>query len=166
MKLCTTFLKCLGRRSTVSSLYTSLRKSYLTEWRVWYRMHQLVYDEKWKKECYVDIEVCEEWHDQEGFINWFDHIGPRPANCEIQERINKFDNFAPGNVRWSTAKRMNNNKRWDHTHSDRKYYRKIANENGISVRAFNSRIYCGWDIKDAATLPILKNVPYKKRIIE
>ena len=43
---------------------------------------------------------------------------------------------------------------------------KIANENGISVRAFNSRVYCGWDIKDAATLPILKNVPYKKRIIE
>ena len=138
----------------------------MREWRIWYRMHQLVYSEKWRAECYVDVGICEEWHGEQGFVNWFDYMGPRPKNCEIQERINKFENFQPGNVRWSTLKKMNNNKRWDHTHEDRKYYRKIANSNGISARAFNSRIYAGWNIKDAATLPIRKRMPYKKRILE
>lgn len=166
MKPCTTFLRCLGRRSTVSSLYTSLRKSYLTEWRVWYRMHQLVYSKKWKSECYVDIGICEEWHGEQGFINWFDYMGPRPKNCEIQERLNKFENFQPGNVKWSTLRKMNNNKRWHHTHEERTKYRLIAHSNGISTRCFNSRIYCGWDIQDAATLPIQRNVPYRKRIVE
>tara|TARA_R110000796_G_scaffold99516_2_gene207645 strand:- start:161 stop:613 length:453 start_codon:yes stop_codon:yes gene_type:complete len=148
-----------------SNLYTALRKEYLTEWRTWYRMHQLVTTDAFWEKCYVDVIIDDEWHGPAGFIKWFDHMGPRPKDKECFERIDKFGDFAPGNVRWSTFQTLNTNKRWDVNHPERSAYRDLAKENGIDHIVFNSRLHNGWNIADAATLPLAKRKRYKDRIL-
>jgi len=159
-----------GRINTVSkstnSLYTDLRKEYLNEWRTWYRMHQMVKDEKWSHQCYVDVEVVPEWHGEEGFIQFLDDLGPRPTKVGYVrlDRINKFGDFSADNCKWATIDDANNNKRWHQDRPERTRWARIAMANGIPRRAFNMRIYLGWNIKDAATLPVLgRGHRYKKR---
>lgn len=152
----------LGRTSTVSknSLYTDLRKEYLTEWRIWYRMHQVVNN---KIKTYVDVQVWEGWHGPEGFIEWFDHMGPRPSDDMCLSRIDKFGDFEPGNIEWTTYPGRWDTARW-HS-SDSAKWQAIRKQNGINKATYYTRLKYGWHPKDAATIPPNRHKRYKDYLV-
>lgn len=133
------------------NLYSELRAEYLNEWRIWYRMCKRCRDDMY---CYVETQVCDEWQGPQGFVNWLDYMGPRPSLEHCIDRINKFGDYEPGNVEWTT-KTVSNNRMRQHKDPERMaYWRKQAVANGINARTFYSRVRdCGWNWQDAATLP-------------
>jgi hypothetical protein len=77
-------------------------------------------------------------------------MGPRPKHCNTLERINKFGDFEPGNVRWSTIKVRNGNQR-QHQVKTNKVKQAIAN--GIKRTTYYQRVRMGWNPEDASTIP-------------
>lgn len=144
----------------MSSLYTELRKEYLTEWRIWYRMHQMVRN---KEKPYVEIEVYDDWFGPEGFIEWFDHMGPRPKNCNTILRIDKFGHWEPGNVKWGTYQERWETSRW-HS-SDSADAHKLRKQNGISKSTYYTRIRNGWHPTDAASIKPNRHKRYKDYLV-
>jgi len=135
----------------MNSLYTDLRAEYLTEWRVWYKM---IYSCEKNLQYYVETQVCDEWQGPQGFINWFDHIGPRPGPNYVMDRINKIGDYEPGNVAWTTKKENTNNQRRHQDPKQMSYWAKVARSNGIKNHTFRHRVLdYGWTMQDAATLP-------------
>jgi len=57
------------------------------------------------------IRVAPEWLLDNGFINFFNHVGPRLSNKHSLDRINVNKNYEPGNVRWATQEEQSNNRR-------------------------------------------------------
>lgn len=142
--------------------YTELRAEYLAEWRVWYRMCKRCEDDL---EYYVEVEVCDEWQGPNGFVNWLDHLGPRPSPDSVMDRINKLGDYEPGNVKWTSRRESANNQRIHANKSKLPYWRIIAESNGINKYTFYSRVRDrGWNVVDAATLPPNAK-KYRKRII-
>ena len=45
------------------------------------------------------------------FEQWFAELGPRPSKKHSVGRINNDGDYAPGNVRWETARQQNSNRR-------------------------------------------------------
>ena len=55
------------------------------------------------------IKICKEWrHDFKAFLK---HVGLKPSKHHSLDRINNDSDYEPGNVRWSTQKEQNGNKR-------------------------------------------------------
>lgn len=54
------------------------------------------------------ISVCQEWLDS--FVAFFEHVGSRPEGFSL-ERIDCEGNYEPGNVRWVSRIKQQNNKR-------------------------------------------------------
>ena len=144
----------------MSSLYTELRKEYLTEWRIWYRMHQCV---KNRENAYIDVEVWDGWHGEQGFIDWFDYMGPRPANCNTIYRNNKFGDFSPGNVEWGTYKDRWKTYRWHKSKSGQ--YNALRRKNNINKATYYTRLKNGWHPHDAATIPPNRYKRYKDYLV-
>jgi hypothetical protein len=61
------------------------------------------------------ITVYEPWRK---FVNWYDYIkstiGEPPTPQHSIDRINNNGNYEPGNIKWSTPKEQQNNKRTNH----------------------------------------------------
>jgi hypothetical protein len=55
------------------------------------------------------ITVCDEWKDS--FEAFFEHVGLKPFPKAQLDRIDNNGNYEPGNVRWTTSKINNNNRR-------------------------------------------------------
>ena len=56
------------------------------------------------------ITVCPEWHDVAVFIDWIEaNLGPRPEGMSL-DRTDNNGPYAPGKVKWSTAKEQANNR--------------------------------------------------------
>lgn len=145
----------------MSSTYTDLRAEYLNEWRIWYRMCKRCREDM---TYYVEVEVCDEWQGEQGFVNWLDDMGPRPTPTSVLDRVNKFGDYEPGNVVWTTKKESSNNGRAHNDKSKLPYWRKEAESNGINRHTFYSRVRDhGWNPIDAATIPVSKT-KYKKRL--
>lgn len=141
------------------SIYSELRKQYLAEWRIWYKMH---YNCKYNLDYYVETRVCDEWTGEQGFINWLDELGPRPGNNYVLDRINKLGDYEPGNVEWTTRSKSQLRQR---RHLDEKSiinYRKRAETNGIHRHCFYARIRAGWNVEDASNLPMSQKKYYKR----
>ena len=131
------------------NLYTDLRKEYITEWRIWYRM---IYSCGEDQKYYVETEVCDDWQGEQGFINWLDDLGPRPSNTHVLNRINKLGNYEPGNVEWCSKSKCHQTLRLDHTEYGKGL--KIAKKNGIPGEMYRRRVnYYGWSVKDACRIP-------------
>lgn len=149
------------KKKEYDPLYTEMRKEYLDEWRIWYKMN---WSCRKQAKYYVDIQVCEEWKGSEGFLEWLDHIGPKPSEDMVMDRISKIGDYEPGNVEWTT-KETNMNRCRKHQDPDEiAYYGAIARKNGIKRHTFQNRVYRGWDLNDAATLEPLP-VKYKDRLL-
>lgn len=135
----------------MSSLYTTLRKEYIKEWRIWYRMIQLC--EQKKEKSYIEVDVCEEWQGQEGFVQWLDDLGPRPAHCNTLSRKNKLADFEPGNVVWDTyTGRRKTQSHGTRERFDLRPFHDVRKQNNICYHTFMSRIRNGWNPQDAASI--------------
>ena len=55
------------------------------------------------------IEVCREW--LESFEAFYQHVGSRPSPLHSLDRKDNDGNYAPGIVRWATAKEQRANRR-------------------------------------------------------
>ena len=130
--------------------YTEMRKEYLDEWRVWYKM---IWSCRKQAIYYVDVHVCEDWQGPKGFLAWFDHIGERPSREMVQDRINKMGDYEPGNVEWATKTNSMNRMRKHSDPEERSFYGAKARLNGINKHTFYNRVERGWHLNDAATLP-------------
>jgi len=144
------------------SYYTDLRKEYLREWQLWYEM---CYKCKINAKYYVEIDVCEEWQDQQGFVQFFDDMGPRPSDDHYLSRINKLEDWTPSNTIWVDGKsKACEGAKLKYFKEDFYKYRNLAKENRISYTTFWHRLRRGWNIQDAATLPT-SQIKYKHRIV-
>lgn len=140
--------------------YTDLRKQYLDEWRIWYRMCNVCAN---NETYYVETQVCDEWQGEQGFINWLDYVGPRPTSDSVLDRINKLGDYEPGNVEW-TSKGISQSRSRRHETSDALKWKRIAHSNGIKRGTWYKRLSMGWSLEDAACLPA-ENKPLKTRTI-
>lgn len=59
------------------------------------------------------ISVHEDWHkdNENGFENFFAHVGDPPSPGHTLDRIDVEGNYEPGNVRWATAEEQARNTR-------------------------------------------------------
>ena len=62
--------------------------------------------------CYGgrDIQVCRRWRGPNGFRNFLQDLGERPAGMTL-DRIRVDGDYTPGNVRWATLKEQRWNRR-------------------------------------------------------
>lgn len=54
------------------------------------------------------ITVCEEWRSLD-YMNFYNHIGPKPTEKHTLDRIDNDKGYEPGNVKWSTRKEQSRN---------------------------------------------------------
>jgi hypothetical protein len=100
------------------------------------------------------ITIHEPWI--KDFTIFFEYIGPRPTPQHSLDRINNDGNYAPGNIRWATAKEQRANQRaypvgaehgnYDHGLSKTPEYKTWAS---IKTRCFNPKHdrYCDYGAK-------------------
>lgn len=147
----------------MESEYTWLRKKYLAEWNIWYRMHQRCRKEKY----YVEVEIYEDWHGPQGFINWFDYVGPRLDPKWVLNRPNKLGDFAPGNMLWSTREEAYKDVVFGQRPDTSEFFKwkKVARANGIHPKTYENRVRkYGWTMEDAANM-IPATQKYKNRLL-
>lgn len=99
----------------------SLKTKHNQEYRIWLMMHQRCYNENhvaYKHYGGRGIAIAPEWNrysdrqtPDQAFANFLDHIGLRKSRKYSVDRINVDGNYAPGNVKWATAKEQAANKR-------------------------------------------------------
>lgn len=93
------------------------------------------------------ITVCRRWlHPENGFQNFLDDMGVKPAGTELDRRNNS-RGYSPVNCRWVTAKVNGNNKRNNVrvTHNGRtKTVAQWAEQLGLSYETFRWRVKQGW----------------------
>lgn len=141
--------------------YTELRRRFLDEWYIWYRMN---YDCKHNKKYYVEISVCPEWQGPQGFLRWLKHLGPRPSKDHVLDRPNKMGDYTPDNVRW-TSKKENVKTQYDYRQDEFYQWKSQAIKNGIHPVTYTNRVRkYGWTPQDAATLTPQKH-KLKKRLL-
>lgn len=59
----------------------------------------------------IGIQVYYKWHDSKCFYEWMDlNLGPRPEGYSL-DRINVYENYEPGNLRWADNVTQMNNRR-------------------------------------------------------
>ena len=137
------------KRNSVNRMFTAIRKAHIGLYRRWYAMHQRCYRRKLK--AYKDVQVHQEFHGHQGFVNFYDHMGEPPTPLHQMDRINPFGHYEPGNLRWVTSKQNCNNMRVHHKGNGR--LKQLAIRNGISTRTYYKRVREGWDMLHAATWP-------------
>jgi hypothetical protein len=57
------------------------------------------------------IRVADEWMGQDGFMKFYEHVGPRPGKEYSLDRIDPDKGYEPGNVRWATMDTQIKNRR-------------------------------------------------------
>ena len=89
-------------------------KNTTPEYRAWYSSIQRCSDPgHWAYQWYGSrgIQVCEEWRSEGGYERFLAHVGRRSSDRHSLDRIDNDSGYAPGNVRWATAKEQANNRR-------------------------------------------------------
>ena len=104
------------------------------------------------------IKVCDEWNDFRSFYSWAMGNG----YCEgLQiDRINNDLGYSPNNCRWVTPAENNKNKSniiKVNVNGENIYWIDAARNNGISEGCARSRVYRGWSVMDAITVPLKQN---------
>ncbi len=80
------------------------------EWNVWQHIKKRVDGRDSNREKYVEhgIDMCKEWYDD--FQAFYDYVGPRPSDSHSIGRIDNFQGYHPGNVRWETDEQQSRNR--------------------------------------------------------
>ena len=119
------------------------------EYAAWAAMIQRCENQKcgeWKNYGARGIKVCAEW--RESFKAFFDYIGKRPSRLYSLDRWpNQNGDYAPGNVRWATAKQQSRNTRRNiriQTPDGMRLLAEVAEESGTSLINATNRRSLGW----------------------
>lgn len=97
------------------------------------------------------IKICAQWEDFAAFREWALENG-YAADLSIDRKENELG-YDPGNCRWATDLTQSENRRFVHRAPDGRPWSAIAREHGIPVTVMHNRIFTGWPIESAATLP-------------
>lgn len=97
------------------------------------------------------ITVHVAWNEFAQFAEWAKQSGYQDKL--ILERLDDDGNFTPENCAWADAETQPKNRRFARTMPDGRPALPVAKENGISSRAFRTRVANGWSIELAATWP-------------
>jgi hypothetical protein len=103
------------------------------------------------------ISVAEEWIGPGGFERFAAHIGPRPSREHSVDRIDNALGYAPGNVRWATAKEQTRNTRRNIVVTIEGKTQTLAawiEDRALNSGAVRRRIENGWDAVLAITTPV------------
>lgn len=103
------------------------------------------------------IEVCEEWKNAEGFVNFYEWAINNGYDEKLTlDRIDNEKNYCPENCRWSTSKFQSNHK------TNNVYYtfknktqtaKQWCEEYGILQTTLNDRLKRGWTFEQTLTIP-------------
>lgn len=102
---------CLQPESAIAT-HTKHGLHRSPEYQAWSDMRQRCYnpnDGEFKRYGARGITVCDEW--RESFEAFYAHVGPRPSPDHSIDRIATDGHYVPGNVRWSTRKEQQRNRR-------------------------------------------------------
>jgi hypothetical protein len=112
----------------------------------------------WKDYGGRGITVSDSWIGEGGFINFFTHIGPKPAPLHTVERIDNHKGYIPGNVKWATRKEQARNRRSNHR---LEYLGKNltiiewAELIGIGYSTIQARLKRGWSVEMSLTREVV-----------
>ena len=98
---------------------------------------------------YDHVSMCEEWRSD--FWRFVDDVGERPVGYTL-DRIDPYGDYEPGNVRWSSVKSQNRNRRGQYMslplakyirrlHRDGWALRTIANYTGVKYSSVLQIVY-------------------------
>ena len=148
------------RRERAGETHRKYGKSYTKVRNAWMKMRDRCYDpksEQFRNYGGRGISVADIWQGEHGFKNFYAHIGEPPSPKHTLDRINTDGNYEPGNVRWSTQKVQQNNRRnnrlltcFGRTMTASQW----ADDTGIDVGAILLRLDRNWPIDKALVLPV------------
>jgi len=146
--------KCSQLKSRVSTTVNGVRRPEFIAWmgakeRCGYIKGRNTYKAK-------NIKIWDGWLGIDGFSNFYEHIGPKPSDKHILDRIDNTGDYVPGNVRWATPSQSNSNKsnnRVIEIEGESKPFNHWCQDYGIYPELVNSRVISGWPIEDAITRP-------------
>lgn len=128
------------------------------EYRIWGQMLQRCNnpnDQRYPLYGARGVRVCDRWSGEDGFRNFMDDMGPRPAKHSV-ERINNDGNYEPGNCRWATHREQMNNTRKSRfiTFNGRTLtHRQWDCDRGFPPGTIHRRLAAGWSEQRAITEP-------------
>lgn len=131
-----------------------------SEYQAWLNMKDRCYDKnnnRWIRYGGRGIVVCDDWLGQNGFIEFFKHMGPKPSRIHQIDRINNNGNYEPGNCRWATPTEQSRNTARNRILTFGGKTMTLVEweiETGIRMELIRGRIdRCGWSVAKALTTP-------------
>lgn len=100
------------------------------------------------------ITVCEAW--DQSFEQFLADVGQRPSPKHTIDRIDNDRGYEPGNVRWSTRKEQNRNRRDNRylcVDGQRRTLAEWSEITGLHVTVISDRLKAGWSVRDAVMNP-------------
>src|SRR5262249_22186306 len=101
------------------------------------------------------ISICQRW--RKSFVAFYRDVGPRPSRQHSIDRIDNDGHYTPGNVKWSTTKEQNNNRRSCRMltfHGESLTVEQWAERFGMRADTIRHRLGRGWPVEMALTAPI------------
>lgn len=152
--------RCAQIKSRVSTTINGRRRPEFVAWmgakeRCGYVKGRNLYADK-------NIKMWQGWLGPDGFSNFFEHIGERPSDRHILDRIDNTKGYEPGNVRWATPSQSNVNKSnsvFIEIDGESKCLAHWCQDYGIYEQLVESRVKSGWPIEKAITKPYLPTRP-------
>lgn len=151
---------CLSSRTTIGDRVRIHGKTSCPEYKVWCGMKRRCLNRN--ERSYVQyggrgISICARWANS--FEAFLEDMGARPSIRHEVDRIDNNGNYEPGNCRWLLKAKQAQNRRNNTyiTHDGKTLclmeWQRIT---GIKYATIQHRIYRGWSVSDALTIPVRK----------
>ena len=126
------------------SLLTTHGKTNTSEFRIWSNIKNRCLnpkDKDWENYGGRGIVVAPEFTGENGFINFYKEVGPRPTSKYTIDRKNNNKGYEPGNLRWATWVEQNNNHRYPKKKSDAHSSKYLGVFFNKKIGKYQARVY-------------------------